>query len=289
MFDVVIIGNGPAGVSAALYTKRANLNTLVIGKDNGALEKAERIDNYYGFPGGISGIELIKSGLKQLKDLGVDYLQEEVITIEYDNGIFSVGTNKGKYITRTVILATGVSRITTKLEGIKEFEGKGVSYCAVCDGFFFKDKDVAVLGSGDYAINEVQELLPLAKSVSILTNGKERVNLRDNRIKVYDNKIKRLSGNDRLEKVEFVDNFAIDISGVFVAEGKATSVDFARRIGAIIDGNNIVVDSNFMTNIDGLFAAGDAIGGLLQISKAVSDGAKAGISVINYVRDRKNK
>ena len=78
MFDVVIIGNGPAGVSAALYTKRANLNTLVIGKDNGALEKAERIDNYYGFPGGISGIELIKSGLKQLKDLGVDYLQEEV-------------------------------------------------------------------------------------------------------------------------------------------------------------------------------------------------------------------
>lgn len=289
MFDVVIIGNGPAGVSAALYTTRANLNTLVIGKDNGALEKAERIDNYYGFPGGISGKKLIKSGLNQLKELNVDYSQEEVITIEYNKGIFSVGTNKNKYITKTVILATGVSRINTKLEGIREFEGKGVSYCAVCDGFFFKDKDVAVLGSGDYAINEVQELLPIAKSVSILTNGKEKVNLRDDRIKVYDKKIKRLSGNDRLEKIEFEDDLAIDISGVFIAEGKATSVDFARRIGAIIDGNNIVVDDNFMTNIDGLFAAGDAIGGLLQISKAVSDGAKAGISAINYVRDRKNK
>lgn len=289
MFDVVIIGNGPAGVSAALYTKRANLNTLVIGKDNGALEKAERIDNYYGFPGGISGKELIKYGLNQLKELNIEYLQEEVITIEYDDGIFSVGTNKDKYDAKTVILATGVSRINTKIEGIKEFEGKGVSYCAVCDGFFFKDKDVAVLGSGDYAISEVQELLPLVNSVSILTNGKETVNLRDDRIKVYDKNIKRLSGNDRLEKVEFEDDMYIDVSGVFVAEGKATSVDFARRIGAIIDGNNIVVNDKFMTNIDGLFAAGDAIGGLLQISKAVSDGAKAGISVINYVRDRKNK
>lgn len=287
MFDVVIIGNGPAGISAALYTKRANLKTLVVGKDNGALEKAEKIENYYGVPGSVSGKDLIELGLKQIKDLQVDFAREEVIVINNENDIFSVVTKNNEYKAKTVIIATGVSRVKSSIEGVKEFEGKGVSYCAVCDAFFFRDKDVAVLGNGDYAIHEVSELLPIVNSVSILTNGSETVNLRDDRIKVYDKSIKRLSGNDRLEKVEFEDNTGIDVSAVFVAEGTASSVDFARRIGAMVEGKNIVVDDRYMTNIPGLFAAGDCIGGLLQISKAVSDGAQAGISVINYIRNKK--
>jgi len=287
MVDVVIIGNGPAGVSAALYTKRANLETLVIGKDQGSLGKAEYIENYYGFPGGISGNELIELGLNQLKELNIDYVKEEVIAINYDDNVFSVITNKNEYTSKTVVIATGVNRIKPNIDGIKEFEGKGISYCAICDAFFFKNKDVAVLGNGNYAIHEVQELLPVVNSVSILTNGKEKVNLRDDRVKVYDKDIKKFSGIDRLQKVEFCDDTSLDIAAVFVAEGTASSVDFARRLGAIIDGKNIVVDKNHMTNIPGLFAAGDCIGGLLQISKAVSDGASTGISVINYLREKR--
>lgn len=287
MFDVIIVGNGPAGVSAALYTKRANLETLVIGKDNGALDKAEKIENYYGFPNGISGKKLIELGIKQLKEIGVDYLNEEVLSVDYENNTFNIITNKNEYKAKAVILATGTSRLKTNLDGIKEFEGKGVSYCAVCDAFFFRNKDIAVLGNGDYAIHEIKELLPVVNSVSLLTNGREKVNLRDDRIKVYDKNIKKLIGRDRLEKVEFDDNTILDISAVFVAEGVASSVDFARRIGAIIEENKLVVDKNYMTNIPGLFAAGDAIGGLLQISKAVSDGAQAGIGVINYIRKNK--
>lgn len=287
MFDVVIIGNGPAGISAALYTQRANLKTLVVGKDNGALKKAEKIDNYYGFPGGVAGNDLIELGINQAKELGVECINEEVITINNEDNIFSVITNKNEYVAKAVVIATGVYRVNSNLEGIKEFEGKGISYCAVCDAFFFKNKNVAVLGSGDYAIHEVSELLPMVNSVSVLTNGREKINLRDDRIKVYDKNIKRFSGNDRLEKVEFEDDTGIDVSAVFIAEGTASSIDFARRIGAMISGNNIVVDDNYMTNIPGLFAAGDCIGGLLQISKAVSDGAHVGISVINYIRKNK--
>lgn len=287
MLDCIIIGNGPAGVSAALYTKRANLDTLVIGKDNGALAKAEKIENYYGFPGGISGKRLIELGLEQLKQIDVSYINEEVVAIKNEESIFIVITNKNEYKSKSVIIATGANRTTPKIDGIKEYEGKGVSYCAICDAFFFKGKDVAVLGNGDYAIHEIEELLPIVRSVSMLTNGKEKVNLRDDRISVSDKNIKRLSGSDRLEKVEFEDDTSIDVSALFVAEGVASSIDFARRMGALIKENNIVVDENYMTNIPGLFAAGDSIGGLLQISKAVSDGAKAGISVINYVRKNK--
>lgn len=287
MFDVIIVGNGPAGVSAALYTTRANLKTLIVGKDNGALEKAEKIENYYGFPNGISGKELVMLGIEQIKELNIQYACEEVIAINYENNSFKVVTNKNEYNATSVILATGVARLNQKLEGIKEFEGKGVSYCAICDAFFFKNKDVAVMGNGDYAIHEISELLPIVNTVSVLTNGKEKINLRDGRIKVYDKQIKRLKGNNRLEKVEFEDNTSIDVSAVFIAEGVASSVDFARRIGAIVEGKNIVVDKYYMTNIPGLFAAGDCIGGLLQISKAVSDGAQAGISVINYIRKNK--
>lgn len=287
MLDVIIIGNGPAGVSAALYTKRANLNTLVIGKDLGPLEKADKVENYYGFPNGISGKELIKLGLEQIKSLGIDYVSEEVVTIDYKDNVFKIITDKNEYSSKTVILATGSSRITPNLEGIDKFEGKGVSYCAICDAFFFKNKDVAVLGNGNYAIHEVQQLLPIVNSVTILTNGREKINLRDERIKTSDKNVKRLRGNGKLESVEFEDNSKLDVSAIFVAEGTASSVDFARRIGAVINGKNIVVDENYMTNIPGLFAAGDCIGGLLQISKAVSDGAHAGINVINYIRKNK--
>lgn len=286
MYDVIVIGNGPAGVTAAVYTKRANLNTLVIGKDGGSLEKAEKIQNYYGFEN-ITGTELVKLGIEQVKSLGVEYKKEEVIAIEKNENAFKVVTNINEYEAIAIVIATGTVRNKVNIDGVNQFEGKGISYCAICDAFFFKGKDVAVLGNGKFAVHEVNDLLPVVKTVTMLTNGKEKLSFRDERVNVLDKKIKRISGESRLEKVEFEDNTSLSVSAVFIAEGTASSVDFAKRMGAEIADNNIVVDSKYMTNIPGMFAAGDCIGGLLQVSKAVSDGANAGIYVIDYVRKNK--
>lgn len=279
MYDVIVIGSGPAGITAAIYAKRKNLSILVISKGIGTLQKAEKIDNYYGFENGISGKELYVNGIKQAKNLGIDFIEDEVINIEYINQ-FTIETVNSKYEAKAVILATGVSRNVPNIKGIKEFEGKGVSYCAVCDSFFYKGKDVAVLGDGNYAIHEFETLKPIASSVTILTNGNTMVENRDSSIEVNSKKIREFRGDTKLEKVEFEDNTIQNLNGVFIAMGTASSSDLARKIGARIENNNIVVNENMETTVPGLFACGDCTGGLLQISKAVYEGAKAGLAVL---------
>lgn len=279
MYDVIVIGSGPAGITAAIYAKRRNLSILVISKGNGTLQKAEKIDNYYGFENGISGKELYVNGIKQAKNLGIDFIEDEVINIEYINQ-FTIETVNSKYEAKAVILATGVSRNVPNIKGIKEFEGKGVSYCAVCDSFFYKGKDVAVLGDGNYAIHEFETLKPIASSVTILTNGNTMVENRDSSIEVNSKKIREFRGDTKLEEVEFEDNTIQNLNGVFIAMGTASSSDLARKIGARIENNNIIVNENMETTVPGLFACGDCTGGLLQISKAVYEGAKAGLAVL---------
>ncbi len=279
MYDVIVIGSGPAGITAAIYAKRRNLSILVISKGNGTLQKAEKIDNYYGFENGISGKELYVNGIKQAKNLGIDFIEDEVINIEYINQ-FTIETVNSKYEAKAVILATGVSRNVPNIKGIKEFEGKGVSYCAVCDSFFYKGKDVAVLGDGNYAIHEFETLKPIASSVTILTNGNTMVENRDSSIEVNSKKIREFRGDTKLEEVEFEDNTIQSLNGVFIAMGTASSSDLARKIGARIENNNIIVNESMETTVPGLFACGDCTGGLLQISKAVYEGAKAGLAVL---------
>lgn len=137
---------GRHGITASIYLKRSNYNVLVIGKDGGALEKTNKIDNYYGFSNTITGKELLEEGLKQAKRLGILLETDEVLSIEKDE-YFIIETRNNDYKAKTVILATGTNRNTPKIKGIKELEGKGVSYCAVCDAFFYRNKEVAVLGS----------------------------------------------------------------------------------------------------------------------------------------------
>ena len=279
MYDVIVIGSGPAGITAAIYAKRRNLSILVISKGIGALQKTEKIDNYYGFESGISGKELYENGVKQAKNLGIDFIEDEVINIEYINQ-FTIETVNSKYEAKAVILATGVSRNVPNIKGIKEFEGKGVSYCAVCDSFFYKGKDVAVLGDGNYAIHEFETLKPIASSVTILTNGNAMVENRNSSIEVNNKKIREFRGDTKLEEVEFEDNTIQNLNGVFIAMGTASSSDLARKIGARIENNNIIVNENMETTVPGLFACGDCTGGLLQISKAVYEGALAGLAVL---------
>lgn len=286
MYDVIIIGKGPAGISAALYIKRANLSVLVIGKDIGALEKAKTIENYYGITG--TGKEIFEAGIKQAKELEISIKTEEVLAISYDN-IFTITTNQQKYEAKSVLLATGTNRITPNIQGIKEFEGKGISYCAVCDGFLYRGQDVAVLGSGEYALHEAEELSNIAKSVTILTDTQDFRHQTSNKITINTKKIKKFEGDTIIRKVKFADDTEIPIRGIFIAEGVATSIDFARKLGAKIAQSKIVVNSKMETNIPGLYAAGDCTGGLLQISTAVAEGAIAGTEIIKFLRESKEE
>lgn len=289
MADVIILGCGPSGISAALYTRRAGLETLILEKGGkGSLYKTDKIENYYGFAQPVTGAELMENGKAQAKRLGVEILPEEVVGISWD-GDFGVKTVNEEYRAPFVVLATGSSRTTPKIKGLAEYEGRGVSYCAVCDGFFYKEKDVAVLGSGEYALREAEELLPIVRSVTVLTDGAELTAQFPPEIRVDKRKISSLKGDDVLKGVSFEDGGELAVSGVFVAIGVAGSADFARKLGAEIQGNKIVVDENRCTNIPGLYAAGDCTGGLLQIAKAVYDGAAAGTAVIKQYRAARKK
>lgn len=283
--EIVIIGCGPAGVSAALYVQRAGVHATVIGKDSGALSKAGEVDNYYGLPEPVSGETLVQNGIAQARRLGVEFLRDEVVGIGFEDKLV-VKTVGGERKADCVILATGVSRAGAKIEGLEAFEGRGVSYCAVCDGFFYRGKDVAVLGCCEYALAEAMELVHLARSVSILTGGQKPIDAIPDNIPVYTQKIARLTGDESLSGVDFEDGTHIDISGLFVAMGVAGSVDFAKKLGAVTSGRKIVVDENMATNVPGLFAAGDCTGGMYQVAKAVYEGAKAGTEAVKYLREQ---
>lgn len=283
MSKVVIVGNGPAGISAALYTKRSGIDTVIIGKDNGALEKAHKIENYYGFEEPVSGKKLIHSGIEQARRIGVRFEHDEVVGIEYGNGLV-VKTTSGVEEADAVILATGTGRTTPKVKGLMEFEGRGISYCATCDGFFHKGRDVAVLGNSEYALAEAKALLPIVNSVTIVTNGTVPIDKIPPEIKVITTEIKKVDGTDALERILFADGNSITISGLFIAVGVAGSSDLAKKLGAGVDGKKIVVDENMQTNIPGLYAAGDCTGGMLQISKSVYEGARAGSEAAKYLR-----
>ena len=284
MYDVIILGGGPAGVSASLYCKRANTNVLMLYSKETGLLKAHKIDNYYGFEEGISGKDLYEVGIKQAQNLGVETLEEEVIKIEVCNGFFKVITDKNEYDTKSVILAIGAKKNTLKIHGIKELEGRGVSYCAICDGFFYRDKDVVVIGSGNYAISETNDLINIAKKVTILTNGAKAPEFRADNVDVVTKNIKEISGENKVEEVRFQDDSTLKTDGVFVAQGTAGATEFAKKLGIITKNDKIVVDENMQTNIKGIYACGDCTGGLLQVSKAVYEGAKAGLSAIEYIR-----
>ena len=265
MENIIIVGAGPAGISAALYAARGNMDPLIINTGIGSLEKAEKIENYYGLERPLSGKELFERGLEQARPLGV-------------------------------ILATGSKRASAKIPGVKEFEGKGVSYCAVCDAFFYRGKDVAVLGNSDFALHEAEELSHTASHVTIFTDGKKPEFSKENAIDVNTMKIQAIEGDERVQGLRLKGDVSLQeagepqtsfapAEGVFVALGTAGSSEMARQIGAELnEKGNIRVNEEMETTVPGLYAAGDCTGGLLQVAKAVHDGAQAGLSACQYVR-----
>lgn len=276
MFEVVIIGGGPAGVAAATYLKRFNREVVVITDGNTTLKTAHLIENYYGFSS-ISGEELYKKGLSQLNHLGIHTIEDSVLEIEL-NSNFIIKTSNNTYEAKKIVLATGKARNKLKVKNYKDYEMKGLSYCATCDGFFYRDLRVGLIGNGQAMLHELDYLKNITNDITIFTDGQH---LELEGLKINEEKIVSFYGENFLEGIETVNN-RYDLDGVFVAIGNASTFDFIKHLGIATDkDNNIIVDENYQTNIPNLYAIGDAIGGVLQISKASYDGMMVAYKIRN--------
>ena len=287
MFDMLILGYGPAGISAALYGLRAGLSVQLVGKDGGALAKAHLIQNYYGLEQPLPGMMLHDAGIRQARALGANIVDDEITDLMFDGQGFSAKGLVGDYHGKVCIMATGAARNKHPVAGMAELEGHGVSYCAVCDAFFYRKKKVAVLGTGEYALHEAQELLQVVESVTLLTNGAELTTSFPSSIRIENRHLQSLVGEGQFKGVCYEDGTEENFDGLFVALGSASATDLAKKAGAGFDGPTLVLDNDFQTTLPGLFAAGDCTGGTLQIAVAVGEGAKAGLAAIKYIREHR--
>lgn len=286
MNDVIIIGKGPAGLSAGLYLSRANKKVVIIGKNNIIWNKDVKINNYLG-TGRITGKKLMENCLKQTKSFGSKIVDELIDKVEIKVDKFVVHANNKSYESKNLIIATGSPRIKKEISNEEDFIGKGVSYCVPCDGFFFKNKKVFLIGTNKYAEIEALELLNYSKDVTLVTNGKElkldKKKLLDNGIKIETFKIEKIMEGEKVEKVK-TSKGEKNVEGIFICSGDIDSNDLAKTIGIITKENLIVVDKDMKTNVPYIFAIGDCTPGLKQIAVAVSKGAIAATTIIKEGR-----
>ena len=289
-YDVVILGAGPAGISAGLYAHRGGLKTLILNNpaSSSALGQAHMISNYYGFPDGITGKDLFDNGIMQAKNLGIEVKDEEVVDLSiFSDQVYLVKTSENEYSAKVIIIALGDKKQKPNIEGIDEYTGRGVSYCAVCDGFFYKGKNVAVIGDGKYALNEIEHLKNVVGSVKLFTNGEDAKVECD--VEIDTRKINSITGENKVEIVNFEDGTSEKIDGIFIAIGTAGGNDLATKMGVLTDNNTIVVNEKMETNVPGIYACGNITGGLLQVNKAAYEGAQAGLNAISYIKNNITK
>ena len=294
-YDSVIIGAGSAGLTASIYLGRARLSCLVIGDYKlGNLYKAHIVGNYPGFSKDVSGKFIIEETVKQGERFGAEFLQEEVINIEKHDDYFIIKTDtKKEFKTKALVLCPGKAYKMSNIKNEKELTGKGVSYCVVCDGLFYKDNKLAVIGSKNLAAGEALELLRYTKDITIFTNNREpefsEVLMKDinkSNIKIRKDKIVEFKGKDKLDCV-FFENGDIDkFDGVFIALGTTSAISFANKLGLELDGTNIVVDKEAKTSVKGVWAAGDCTGSNAQAVVSAGEGCNAAISIIKYLKGR---
>ena len=298
IIDVAIIGAGPGGLSAGIYTARAQLKTAIFGdyrKSN--LYKSHIIANYLGFPEPVSGPFLAEKGVEHAKNFGCEMIGNEIVDIRIqDDKTFALKDDKKiEYLAKTVIISTGQSYALSGIKNEKELTGKGVSYCVVCDGFFFKNKKVAVIGNGNYAGEEALQLLTYTKEITVLSHGKEfsfsdeiKKDLEAAKIKLVKTvRVREITGNDKAEKLIMSDGIEMPVEGVFMAVGVAGATAFAKKLGLEMSNNYIKVDMDGKTNIPGIFAAGDCTGSPAQMATSVGNGCNAALSAIKLLRGAK--
>ncbi len=299
-YEVVIIGGGPAGLSAGIYTARARLSSLLIEKEviGGQAVNAELVENYPGFPEGISGYDLTELMHQQSTGFGLETLTAEVTGIELSREQKIVKTNEGNLFAKSVIIASGLEWAKLGVPGEKEFTGRGVSYCAICDGAFFKEQPVAVVGGGNAAISEALSLTKFASKVMVIHRRQE---LRATRIVqekafaepkiefLWNTVVEEIEGEGvvrrlRLRNVVTGEKPSLDIAGVFVAIGFKPNTDYLKSILPLDTTGHIITNERMETEVPGIFAAGDVrSSSIRQIIAAVGDGATAAIYAERFI------
>jgi len=302
-YDVVIIGGGPAGLTAGLYTARARLKSLLIeqGLPGGLVTTTEWVENYPGFEEGIMGVELAQKMEKQAVRFGLEIIQGTVMGISSNKKIKGISLEGDlHYEAKTIILATGAHPRLLKIEGEDEFRGRGVSYCATCDGAFYKGKKIAVVGGGDSAVQEAIFLTKFAEMVYVIHR---RDQLRAEKIlqeRAFSNpKIKfiwnsvpeKISGDDgvnalHIRNLKACGNTVLDVQGVFIYIGYNPNTEFLRGLVDLDENNYIITDKNMAASTPGIYAAGDVRSKpLKQIATAVGDGATAAMAAVKYIEE----
>mgnify|MGYP001618356537 CR=1 FL=1 len=293
-YDICILGGGPAGLTSAIYSARYGLHTALITKDIGGMANlAHKIENYPGFEG--SGTELMEKFYKQAKSFKAEFLNAEVSNIEKDKTGFVIYLTDNKVVhSKTIILALGTEKKKLGIENEEKFLGKGVSYCSSCDAYFFKNKIVAVLGSGDSACHSSLLLSGLAKKVYLITRGNElkcqlidKEKMKHERIEIlFNSRIGKINGKEKVEEVVLDSGKELKIDGLFIEIGATPLTSIIKKLNIRTDKDNyVIVNENMETNVKGVFAAGDAIKSKLkQVVVAASQGAIAAKSAFDEIK-----
>lgn len=291
MIDVAIIGGGPAGSSAAVYTARADQETIIFDKGDGTTENVDYMENVYGFPEGATGPELVEVGQKQATKFGAEVVEEEVVRVADEGDTYLIETEVDEYEARGIILATGASYKSPAIPHVDDYEGKGVSYCVECDAFFYKDSPVGIVGAGNYAAKEAMMMLDYTDDVRVLTNGNDlemddvlQEQLQAEHIEIVTEPVDHIVGDEMVEGVELDGGDVIELEGLFVALGAAGGADIADMLGIPRDGSYLDVDEDQFTGVDRVYAAGDLTGGQRQVNVSVGEGTTAAINLLEDFR-----
>lgn len=306
IYDLIIVGGGPAGITAGIYAGRQKLKTLLIAKELGGqlTRKAVAIENYPGFKK-ISGHELVAKFREHLEEFDVEKKIDEVVKIEKNDQIFSVRTKEGKvYESLAVIIASGADPRPLEVEGEKEFLGRGVSYCGICDGLFFKNKTVAVIGGGNAGFETAIYLSKIAKKIYILEySDKVRADKTNQEIAkktkkvtvILNAQVKKIQGENKVNSIVYFDRKnqkekTLLVDGVFIQIGNQPATSFARGLVDFNERDEIIVEyETCQTKTEGLFAAGDCNAGQFkQIVTACGEGAKSALAAFQYIQKLKS-
>lgn len=299
-YEVIIIGGGPAGLTAGLYTSRARLSSLLIERAmfGGQIVNAEKVDNYPGFPEGISGFELGELIHQQSIKYGLETILTEVSNIEPQKEYKLVKTAEGNFTAKAVIIASGSDRVKMGVPGEQEFTGKGVSYCATCDAAFFKEQPVAVVGGGDAAITEALHIAKFASRVIIIHRRNELRASRINQEKIqaepkieflWDTVVEKVEGEDfvkriSLQQVKTGEKSKLEVAGIFVAIGLRPNTDFLKGTVPLDTAGHVITNDTLQTEISGVLAAGDVHrNSIRQAIAAAGDGATAAVYAQRFI------
>lgn len=297
-YDVIIIGAGPAGISASIYLKRANVNCLLLESEapGGLLNKIHKIENYPGFTDDTGSILAFRM-YSQVESLGIDLKIEKVINIKSTNGSYEVFTKNNTFVSKYIIIATGRTPKKLEVKNSEKYEGKGISYCAVCDGALYRNKDIAIVGGGNTAIDTANYMSNIANKIYIINRssnlradqkGQEEIKKLENVNVLYNTKLKDIIGDDTgVQGVVLEDGTEINLSGIFVCIGQTNNSAFYQNLNLKTDNKGIVVDKDLKTTANNVYACGDSISkDLYQVVTATSEGAMVASNIIKLVRSK---